>query len=324
MSRIHFFTGLLITLAVLSGCNNNNEPFVPGTTTSGTVSGTISEKNFSLLATDLNPSVYDITTKYFTKTDDTLTVYVGDRFNRALGDAHTIYFRSEYGLLKPDSCITQDGSCSITWSATSYPPASVTADGYVTITAYTTGEESFVDTNGNGTFDDGEIFQDLEEPYVDTDAGQGTGGYYNIGDLIIDVPSANDPTGANGVHDLGDGLFNGAGCTHPSLCSPLTTTTVFARVYLDIFANRAVTYTIGGNITGIPATESVVLQVNGGDDLTVNADGSFTFATPIADGSLYTVTVLTQPTTATCTFTTGTDTGTISGANVTDVALTCA
>jgi hypothetical protein len=79
-------------------------------------------------------------------------------------------------------------------------------------------------------------------------------------------------------------------------------------------------FTVGGTITGLAS--GMVLQNNGGDNLTLNANGSFTFPTPVAAGSTYNVTVLTQPIGATCTVTNGS--GTIGGANVTNVAVTCA
>jgi len=81
-------------------------------------------------------------------------------------------------------------------------------------------------------------------------------------------------------------------------------------------------YAVGGTTTGLAGSESVVLQNNGGDNLTVSANGSFTFATPVAQGSTYNVTVLTQPSTQTCTVTNGS--GTMGGANVTNVSVTCA
>ncbi len=48
-------------------------------------------------------------------------------------------------------------------------------------------------------------------------------------------------------------------------------------------------------VTGL-ASPDLVLQNNAGDDLAVNADGSFDFATPVAVGADYGVTVKTQPT----------------------------
>ena len=79
-------------------------------------------------------------------------------------------------------------------------------------------------------------------------------------------------------------------------------------------------FTVGGMLTGLPAGDSVVLQNNGGDDLTLSANGAFTFS-PIYDGQPYAVTILTQPTGAICYLTN--DTGTLAGANVTDVTADC-
>ncbi len=86
-------------------------------------------------------------------------------------------------------------------------------------------------------------------------------------------------------------------------------------------ASSSNTFTIGGTITGLTAT-GLVLQNNGGDNLTVaSGAASFTFATPLAAGATYSVTVLTQPSGETCTVTAnGTGTAT---ANVTNVAVTC-
>lgn len=78
-------------------------------------------------------------------------------------------------------------------------------------------------------------------------------------------------------------------------------------------------YTIGGTVSGLSGS-GLVLQDNGADNLAVNADGAFTFATKIASGGKYAVTVMTQPSGQTCTVTNGS--GTASG-NVTNVTITC-
>ena len=54
-------------------------------------------------------------------------------------------------------------------------------------------------------------------------------------------------------------------------------------------------YTIGVTVTGLGAGATVVLQDNGGDALTVSANGASTFATPVPAGSPYSVTIETQP-----------------------------
>jgi hypothetical protein len=83
------------------------------------------------------------------------------------------------------------------------------------------------------------------------------------------------------------------------------------------------TYSVGGSVSGLVEGTRAVLRNNGGDDLTLAENGEFRFASELLDGGAYTVTVLTQPTapSQTCTVTAGA--GTITGENVTDVAVKC-
>ena len=85
--------------------------------------------------------------------------------------------------------------------------------------------------------------------------------------------------------------------------------------------NPPSTYTIGGTVSGLGAGKSVGLLNNGGDGVTVNANGGFTFATALASGAAYNVTVGTQPTGQTCSVTNGS--GTVGAANITNVAVAC-
>ena len=82
------------------------------------------------------------------------------------------------------------------------------------------------------------------------------------------------------------------------------------------------TFSIGGNASSVNGT-GLVLQNNGGDNLSVTASGSFTFATAVDDGATYDVTVLTQPSNPeqSCSVTNGSGTAT---ANVTNVSVSCA
>lgn len=80
-------------------------------------------------------------------------------------------------------------------------------------------------------------------------------------------------------------------------------------------------YTIGGAVSGLPGGTQVTLRNNGGDALTVNANGAFTFATPVAHGGSYSVTVGTQPAGGTCTVSSGS--GSNLSANVSSVAVSC-
>ena len=78
-------------------------------------------------------------------------------------------------------------------------------------------------------------------------------------------------------------------------------------------------YSVGGTVSGLSGT--VVLQDNGGDNLPVTGNGPFTFATSLAGGTAYAVTVKTNPTGQTCTVSNGS--GTIGAANVANVAVSC-
>ncbi len=106
-------------------------------------------------------------------------------------------------------------------------------------------------------------------------------------------------------------VFSGCGGGGGSSSDPANTTT----------NTGGTTFTIGGTVSGLTGA-GLVLQNNAADDLAVAANGAFTFATAAADGSLYAVTVKTQPSGQTCTVASGS--GTVAAANVTNIAVTCA
>jgi hypothetical protein len=81
------------------------------------------------------------------------------------------------------------------------------------------------------------------------------------------------------------------------------------------------TFTVGGTVSGLTGT-GLELENMGADTLPVAAAATaFTFATELEVGVSYVVTVSTEPTGQTCTVSNGS--GTISDADVTDVAVTC-
>ncbi len=66
-------------------------------------------------------------------------------------------------------------------------------------------------------------------------------------------------------------------------------------------ARGPTTFTIGGTVSGLKGT--VVLQNNGGDNISVTTSGAFTFPLAISSGGAYAVTIFTQPQGQTCTVT---------------------
>jgi len=79
-------------------------------------------------------------------------------------------------------------------------------------------------------------------------------------------------------------------------------------------------YTVGGTVTGLRVS-GLVLQDNGGDNLTFSSNGTFTFTSGIDQGGAYSVTVLTQPSGQTCSVHNGS--GTIGTADISNVIVTC-
>src|SRR5213080_1222422 len=85
--------------------------------------------------------------------------------------------------------------------------------------------------------------------------------------------------------------------------------------------STGLTYTIGGTLSGLNAGGTVVLQNNGGNNLSVSQNGAFTFSAPINYATGYDVSVLTQPTGQTCSVSNAI--GGYPGMSVTNVAVTC-
>jgi len=135
---------------------------------------------------------------------------------------------------------------------------------------------------------------------------------------------------ANGAFTFATPLVSGAGyavtvgtqpagqtCTVSGGSGTVGTANV-TSVIVSCAANK---YTIGGTISGLASSSSIVLLDNGGDALTETANGAFTFATSLENGSGYAVTVGTQPTGQTCAVINGS--GTVGSSNVTNVTVTC-
>jgi lactonase family protein with 7-bladed beta-propeller len=151
-------------------------------------------------------------------------------------------------------------------------------------------------------------------------AGIGSGGAYNV---VV----ASQPTTPSQTCVVANGTGTGVSGT------PVTV------------ACTTNTYTVGGVVTGLPdpssgATLNLVLQNVGGDTVTIaptaNSPVSFNFATPIASGSAYAVTVVSQPgsdtsfgtagvvqTSTVCVVAAGTGTGTVTNGNVSGIVVNC-
>jgi hypothetical protein len=82
-------------------------------------------------------------------------------------------------------------------------------------------------------------------------------------------------------------------------------------------------YAVGGTVAGLQGGGLVLLN-NGGDNLNVSASSTtFTFATKVASGNPFNVTVMTQPSNPSQACVVAHASGTVTGNDITNVAVTC-
>lgn len=111
----------------------------------------------------IGASVWNIDGLNVNGVTSTVTVIASDRLGNPVPDGTAINFISGGAQIEP-SCLTASGSCSVKFTSANPRPA----NGRVTVVAYTVGEESFVDQNGNNKYDLGESFNDLGDVCIDS------------------------------------------------------------------------------------------------------------------------------------------------------------
>jgi hypothetical protein len=87
-------------------------------------------------------------------------------------------------------------------------------------------------------------------------------------------------------------------------------------------AGAIVQYSVGGTVKGLTGS-GLELVNNGTDPVSIAADGTFTFATPLVPGDTYSITVSTQPNAPSQTCTVINGTGTVTTGNVQNLSLNC-
>lgn len=156
-------------------------------------------------------------------------------------------------------------------------------------------------------------------------------GLTGTGMVLQDNGSNNLTISSNGPFTFSTALANGATYDVTVLTQPVSpaqvctvssgTGTATANVGSIVVTCATATLSVGGSISGLDG-KGLVLQDNGGDNLSIAGNGTFTFASLIPTNGSYNVTVLTQPTNPgqTCTVSNGTGTTTT---NVTTVQVVC-
>jgi Bacterial Ig-like domain (group 1) len=153
-----------------------------------------------------------------------VTARLSDRFNNPVPDGTAVTLQTEGGSIV-SQCQTSGaiGACTVNWTSSNpRPVASAVGElrpGRSTLLATAIGEESFFDTNGNGSFDNGENFTDLPERYLDENEN-------NVRDSFEPIYDFNN----NSTYDAADGDFNGVLCLDTAgRCSTNVTTGIATK-----------------------------------------------------------------------------------------------
>ena len=138
---------------------------------------------------------------------------IADRQGNPVPVGTTVNFVSSHGVMVPATCVVPmlaDGTSASSCTASIRAQGARPPSGKVVILAYTTGEEDFVDLNGNNVYDAGEPFTDLGNVYRDDDFSL----TFGAGEFTVPRAPANGsagvacPAATNGV--LGrDGTCDG-------------------------------------------------------------------------------------------------------------------
>lgn len=241
-----------------------------GTTISTQSSGLVistgipDQDSMSISASQHNPPVY---VEGF---EVNVTIRMADAFNNPVPEGTSVSFTTSGGIID-SSCSTNElSTCTVKWRNQSPRPAS----GKVTILATALGNESFVDTNGNGTYDTNDTFSDsgstcthnaptptlvdtttacddLGEAYLDSNQND----IYDLGEVFIDIFGPNNSLIKDGERTEGNGIYDGALC--PATGATCTRNSVTVRENLILVLGKIEADTTGNRLIGQPANVSI-------------------------------------------------------------------
>jgi hypothetical protein len=242
-----------------------------------------------------------------------VTVRMADKFNNPVPDGTAAFFETEYGSIG-DSCTTTIGTCSVIWTSqaprlptfnrdlvrtifdTSCPSSAVSGTGPCpadlgsirggrsAIRVSAIGEEYFVDQNGNGRYDEDEVFENLPEAFID----------HNEDGVYTPFASPNDLTGAeetfvdfnsDGAYNLNVNPNTGSGVYNGILCPEEGAGIWCSRDLVNVRDNLVIVMSGAMNIIIVRSNGSKVTSLDEGVSYTAYFADEFNNP-PAADASL--------------------------------------
>ena len=304
--------GLIIGTPLLFGCASGEDGFSGGGASSTNL---IADKNFSVGFSETNPAVLD-DDGFHGGVEVDIVVRAADR-NNAIVTAGTVQVRTEYGLLSASSCqLDSTGTCTVTWTSILQ---GIPVDLENNVVVYATGEESFIDHDGSGSYNPANdtVYDDESEPFID--AAPTRDGIYNAAeDILIDLD--NDQVYDSPI----DPGFNGNNCD--AGCGTTNRTTLSASAYMNLDARTAppvvtptlsVTINTPNNLDSFPSGTNITFVATAtdpedgnivgannpvvGDNIVWSSDLDGTFGTQTESTSVNTLSVGTHIITVTVT-----------------------
>lgn len=228
-----FLLGILFLMAGLTGCgeaDSSGSPSVGGSGSNDPDPNLPTTGIPDLDSFDIAVEQFNIESLNWSGETTHVTVRLADRLNEnSVPDGTQVFFATRGGHID-EFCELVDGACSVTWTGTAPRPT----DGLATILAWTTGNESFVDLDGDGIYTDGDVFnngdfnlRDLSEPFFDNNFN----GIRDLDEEVIDYDG-------DSVFDEADGLYNGVFCAHSTNCSP----SQFLYIWVNTFVVMSGSY----------------------------------------------------------------------------------
>ena len=237
-------TSVRITAKTATGLSTQSNVLVVST-------GIPDQNSMSLSLTDLAPVSWNVD-----GIESTATIRMADAFNNLVPDGTAVSFTTSGGAVD-SSCVTKGGSCSVKWRSQEPKPTIPDSDqffvgpdlkvycpngltecrsGRVKILATSIGNESFVDKNANGLYDgpfvDGfsASLSSKCSPNVPRSTAKigAANGCDDLGEAYLDKTFnlARDESdefvdfNADGLFNIGDGLYNGVLCNgDDSVCN---------------------------------------------------------------------------------------------------------
>jgi hypothetical protein len=263
-------SGAIPTSIVVKGVLSNNVSIADYSSAIAVSSGGADQDRFSIANANNSIEGWD-----YLGTTTTTTVQLADRLGNPVPDGTSVNFSVSPGIIvSPTTCTTAASACSVTLTTAN----AVGRTPFVTVLAFAQGEESFIDTNGNNTYDANELFTDLGKPYRDDNQN-------SVYDSGID----------QSLNVIGTGLSNCPSTTYSAKNSvPLTcngtrdsNAIVRASAYLYVAPSNLVlaqtsstadtyTYELYGTVlgslqkyrapSGTSITAAVVVPINGGNN----------------------------------------------------------